>query len=299
MPVGCAGALITAYVNVSHVFLTAIKSKVRASTQEDMCKFMTDMREFGVRMSEDASFMLDAAGDKLFGDDTVLYQQYNLWSQSNNNRILIDKLYEPNPPTRDLTITMLQAFGTAMVEQIDRNSSEYLAGGVIFDVFNCPGPPTLEQQQRRDHLLSTPLSADSMERVFGVLDYSISNTANMSLQTASGITAYRLNKTEEWLRSLHPRILNLVCNICRRMFAKTLKERRDNFNLAVEGKHQLRLTDKAEADRKRHNKIRNMMRYDMVDVFLDITSFRDWLRDATATHTVAAELDKAILSCIR
>lgn len=124
----------------------------------------------------------------------------------------------------------------------------------------------------------------------------------MSLQPASGITAYRLNKTEEWLRSLPSPILTLTSNICRRMVAKTLKERRDNSNSAVEVKHQLRLKAKAEADRKRRNKIRHVMRYGMVDVFLDITSFRSWLHDATAahdTHTNAVDLDKALLPCIR
>ena len=77
-------------------------------------------------MCQDADFMLGTGGDKLFGDDAVLYGQDDVWSQSNNNRIFINKLYEPNPPTCELTITMLQAFGAVMVEQIEDNSSSTL-----------------------------------------------------------------------------------------------------------------------------------------------------------------------------
>ena len=70
------------------------------------------------------------------------------------------------------------------------------------------------------------------ERVFGILDYDITAHANLSLETASGMTCYRMNRTREWLQSLPEDLRKIIMNLCRRMYDKTIRERRENFQVA-------------------------------------------------------------------
>ena len=230
------------YSQVHHVLLCALKSNTRAATQADVCKFLTQLRDFCVRMREDATFLLDPAGEKLFSDDPIVWRVYNRWSTTKTNRVLIPNLLRADPETRDMTISCLQAYAGTTIEQLHSNSSEYLPGGKINNLLITPvANLSHDQLRRRKHLLTCPTTSDPMERVFGVFDYDLTSHTNLSLETATGMTCYRMNRTREWLQSLPSDLQKLVFDLCRRLYSKTRKERRDIFTAAIDGKHLHRL----------------------------------------------------------
>ena len=108
------------YVNVSHVFLTAIKSKMRASTQADMFKFMTNLRFGCLRML--LLCWTPVETNCLETTQCYIHRMICGHKETTTGSSSTSKLYEPNPPTRDLTIAMSHAFGAVMVEQVDHNT---------------------------------------------------------------------------------------------------------------------------------------------------------------------------------
>ena len=62
------------YVKVHHVLLVTWKSKVRATTQQDMCTQIGLLARFAVAAVQDASFMLTPEV-RLFADDAVAHAE--------------------------------------------------------------------------------------------------------------------------------------------------------------------------------------------------------------------------------
>ena len=263
------------YSKVHHVLLCAFKSKARGATQADVCTFLCQLKEFCERMQEDAAFLLDPNGERLFGDDDIVQRVYNCWCNGKSNRVLIPNLLRQDPETRDVTISSLQAYARTTIQQLESNSSEYLPGGKIYTLLAGDVADLSPQQlRRRKHFLTCPTTSDPMERVFAVFDYDLSAHSNLSMITASGMTCYRMNKTREWLDSLSPELANKVVDICRRMYSKTLRERKDIFTDAIEGKHARQLDKVVKAARSRFARLKQMLKYNDIDVILTTTAWR-------------------------
>ena len=113
------------YAKVHHVLLCAFKSKRRAATQLDVCTFLVELQLFCIRLQRDATFLLDT-DEKLLDGDAVLQGVYNQWARARTRGVLIANLMRPDPETRDMTLTCLQAYATAILDQLQKNSTEYL-----------------------------------------------------------------------------------------------------------------------------------------------------------------------------
>ena len=151
------------YAKIHHLLLTLIKSKERGATTKTMCEVMTKLKSFCLRMSTDASPLLDPAV-KLFPDDPV-HTEYDKWACSTNNAILISKLLAPDENTRELTLSCLQAYCASVVDQLQSNSSEYIEGGEIWTLYNTPEDEiTDEQKLKRKHFEACPTTSDAMVR---------------------------------------------------------------------------------------------------------------------------------------
>ena len=134
--------------------------------------------------------------------------------------------------------------------QLESNSSKYVQGGEYWNLFNTSSL-TDAQKRRKKHFETCPVTSDSMERVFGIFDYDITEHTNLSLITASGMTAWRMNKTAAWLESLPPKMQTLVIDLARKMYSKTIREGKKNFDDAVAGKLARQESNVAENKRKR------------------------------------------------
>lgn len=266
------------YVKVHHVLLCALKSKVRAATQADVCMFLAQLKDFCVCMKEDATFMLDVEGQKLFGEDTVVQRVHKRWCTTKNNRVLISNLLRADSETEDMTITCLQAYAASTIKQLDSNSAEYLPGGKINTLVTTSVADLSPQQlQRRKHVLTCPTTSDPIERVFGIFDYDLTAHTNLSMISASGMTCYRMNRTREWLEeSLPSKIRTLVIDMSRRMFSKTLHERNNMFKSAIDGKHRKRLEKMAKVTKARFTRLKQMLKYNEVAVILTMSSWTNY-----------------------
>ena len=242
------------YSKIHHVLLCAFKSSKREATTADACSFLQQLKVYAERMVNDASFVLDDADDKLFADDQVLHQEYSKWADHGSTKVLIDTLMKPDTATRDLTISCLEAYGGTLLSQLETNSSKYIEGGEYWKLFNEPAL-TDKQKRKKKHFATCPTTSDPMESVFGIFDYDIKAHTNLSLQTASGMTAWRMNKTAEWLESLPKELQTIVIDLARKMYSKTIREGKDNFENAVAAKLARQEAVVAENDKKRKRRL--------------------------------------------
>lgn len=149
------------YAKIHHLLLCFIKSKERAATTRTMCELMTNLKSFCLRMTTDATPLLDPTV-KLFPDNPV-HTEYDKWATSTNNTILIEKLLAPDEVTKDLTVSCLQAYCASVVDQIDANSADYIEGGQIWLLYNTPDQElNAEQKLRQKHFEDCPTTSDAM-----------------------------------------------------------------------------------------------------------------------------------------
>ena len=74
-----------------------------------------------------------------------------------------------------------------------------------------------------------------MESLFSYFDYDLNANTNTQLQTASGMTCYRINNTTQWLEDiLTPNQRKQAINLCRRMHLTTVKEGTEAYAAVVE-----------------------------------------------------------------
>ena len=238
------------YSKIHHILLCAFKSSERAATTSDACSFLQQLKVFAERMVVDSSFILDDPDDKLFRDDTVLQAEYNKWAEHGDTKILIDTLMCPDAETRELTISCLEAYGGTLLSQLASNSSKYIEGGEYWNLFNAPVLNDA-QRRRKAHFETCPITSDPMERVFGIFDYDITEHTNLSLITASGMTAWRMNDTATWLESLPSQLQTIVIDLARKMYSKSIREGKQHFEDAVAAKLARQEANVAENKRKR------------------------------------------------
>ena len=51
---------------------------------------------------------------QLFEDDRVVMELHHAWQASRNYTTLLDHLYDPDPDTRELTLTLLQSMSETL-----------------------------------------------------------------------------------------------------------------------------------------------------------------------------------------
>ena len=190
-----------------------------------------------------------------------------------------------------------QAYAGSMFDQINRNSSAYLPGGKVHRLFNPDSDAEADAADedvvlRRIHMRSTPVTSDDMERVFGVYKFALESVPNLALTTAGGMTCYRYvlvqvglgfvqvrgrvhprlmscryNRTSEWLRGLPLQLRDVILTIARRMHTTTMHERKANLKAASDGKFRRQAAAAAKQKLVRKRMIRNLLRYESVEVF--------------------------------
>ena len=286
------------YARIHHVMLEALKSKRRLATQSEVCTFLVKLQEFCTRMQQDASFLLDT-DEKFLSDDDIVQSVYNHWSCKRTNATLIDNLFRPDAESRDITISCLEAYAQSVLEQLQKNSTEYLVGGKKHTLLTTPvANLSAEQRRQRKHLMTCPTTSDPMERVFGVFDYDLTDHTNLSLGTAAGMTCYRMNKTREWTECLPPAMQTIIYNLCRRFYRQTTKQITGSYTAAAEVKYRHQLSKVAGNKHSRHNKLKQMVKYDDVTVFLELAQWQSYKDRATST-IATDKLDKFLLSQIQ
>ena len=241
-----------------HPLLVAIKSKTRGATQADLCKFLQDLKTFATRYSNNGSALL-LPETKLFSDDAVVRREHDKWAAHGSTQAMIDKLFEPAPELRDITITCLEAEMLAVIGQLDSNSSSYLAGGKIAKLFDPNEPQTPETIVRREHMLTCDLSADDMERLYGLLSYDMDLTKTLKLKTVSGMSAWRYNNIRDWLLRLPPCMSDMIFSMARFLARHTHAERENNLEAAHAGKMQMMIDKEATNKIKRKNLLKSLI----------------------------------------
>ena len=197
-----------------HLLLVTFKSKAYAVTQKTVYTILTALQVYCERMAENAEDMLeDDPAKLLLAHDLSLHREYNKWAGSTNIKLLIEKLHRPHAQSRDLTITMIQSFALSCLKQ--KQLRDITAPNIYQGVrpTNCcfhTANPTEMQFNQQTKMLACATTSDPMERVYGVFKYAIDSQTNMYLETAAGITAYRLNRTKEWLQQLCPKQRSLL-----------------------------------------------------------------------------------------
>ena len=122
----------------------------------------------------------------------------------------------------------------------------------------------------------------------------------MYLETAAGVTAYRLNRTTHWLEQLTPTQRQEALDLARRMYAKTTKFGRDNYLQSVEVKYQKRVDAIAVNKVKRRRLLKNMMKYDSVNVVLNTTQWDSFVTSVVTLYPDDNDKrDKALLKMMR
>ena len=283
------------HVQVHHVMLVGIKSKERAATQADLCKFLQNLRAWALRYSVDASDLL-LSDTKLFDDDAVLQAEHRKWATHGSMPILIANLFIPDPDTRDVAIQCLQAEMCAIVDELDANSGQYLQGGKIATLFDPNTPQTEDVVLRREHFLHTPLSTDYMESLYGFLDYDLTLNKNLTVKTGSGMAAWRFNEVGEWIETLHPELADIIWSLARYFADETHNERRDNLDAAHAGKLQSLLDKEAANEKSRKVLLKNMLKLSDIEVFMTLDA---WLIFKRAAGPAGEQRDRKLLSTMR
>ena len=122
-----------------------------------------------------------------------------------------------------------------------------------------------------------------MESLFSHFDYDLNANTNTQLQTASGMTCYRINNTTQWLEDiLTPDQRKQAINLCRRMHLTTVKEGTEAYAAVVEEVATKRDAQAAEAQRKRLDWIDGVAKYSQSTVYLTLAA---WLARKKQLHT--------------
>ena len=164
---------------------------------------------------------------QLFSGDARVSRVYQRWCNTRDNRLLIAKLYEPDPHTDAMVISLLQGYVTAINLQLIRNSKMYLEGGWVYQLRHNQSR-TPAEQKKWEELCQCPTTSDCMESLYGLLDHILTtNSKSLSLFTGSCMSAFRANRTHEWMKSLGHDLHMLFVRLTRRMFIKLQSQRKD------------------------------------------------------------------------
>ena len=230
------------------MMLVAMKSKTRGATQADMCKFLQGLKAWSSQYARDASDLL-LPETKLFADDAVVRAEHDKWATAGCNATLIANLFVDAPELTQVTLNCLQAEMLAVVDQLDRNSKQYLVGYKIARLF-ADETPSESIMLRREHMLNCPTTTDVMEGLYGHLDYEMTLTKTLSLKTVTGMSAWRFNKVRDFLRSLPAPLVDVIFSLGRFFAKHTHGERANNLEMAHTGKRQM------DVDKEAANKLK-------------------------------------------
>lgn len=271
------------WTHVHHVLLIAIKDAERAADQRDACNFICRLKDVAKMCKTDASPLMQRDFN-LFDDDIVKTIRQRWMSYSSNSQVH-NRLFDPDAETREITLACLQAMFVSTITQLKRNSAEYLPGGRHYNLFHKTHHTDVEKAQL-SRFLKVPITADPMERVYSFLDHDLNAQSGTKLGTASGKTAFRMNKTMKWYEEdLNKYQQNVACNLMRRLYYRTTSRSDKQYEEAREVRrgHLLKKAEKTETHRR--NLIKSMLKYDGITIIFSRATWRQWLEQMRDTIT--------------
>ncbi len=215
-----------------------------------------------------ASFLIDDRDFALYDDDVVKAIKIR-WRSHATNAALHNKLFESDLETRETTLSYLQAMCQSVIKQIDRNSVDYLPGGCHYELIHKV-ERTPEEEKELHRLVSIPLTTDLMEGLFSYMDYDCTVFANTQLGTASGMTAFRANKTMEWYHGLTKIQQECSCNLMRRLSTITISRMVAEYKSAREVRLEHLVTKADKAAERRRNFLKKLMQYEDSTIFFTV-----------------------------
>ena len=91
----------------------------------------------------------------------------------------------------------------------------------------------------------------------------------------------RYNRTSEWLRGLPLQLRDVILTIARRMHTTTMHERKANLKAASDGKFRRQAATAAKQKLVRKRMIRNLLRYESVEVFTSTAAWEAWQQEVS------------------
>ena len=160
----------------------------------------------------------------LFSDNAIAVATSRRFREKESNTKLIDHLFDDDTDKEleIMTRHVLRTYGSAMKVRLEAKlggASEFLKGGRFH-----PDNITDELKELMD---KTDATTDYIESFFGVLDDTISGQSdNISFHSASVMTTWRCNQTDDWLRKLTSTQRDLLISDVRRL-GRGLKQAAD------------------------------------------------------------------------
>ena len=164
------------------------------------------------------------------------------------------------------------------IKQLDRNSANYLPGGCHYELLHKQNL-TASEKARLSRFLKVPLTTDMMDRVFSFMDHDMNAQANLKLATASGKTAFRINKTMDWYNNLTPHQQNAACNLMRRLYKRAHSRARRQYTDAREVRSLHLEAKAAKAEQRRRTLLKSMLKYEDVVIILTQDDWQQWLQE--------------------